>query len=653
MAAGAEHVADRNLLSYPGRMLRDPPVPDRELLALTLDTLPGWVAIADETGHVIYSNAAWKRFAARMGRGRKPARNGLFGFFLPKLAADIGSVIRGAHSITGEYHLAFHNLQALRLQINGIAFGSRRFAMITGSSELPGPKEDLLPGLEQTLLWSAFDQLQYVFFVLDVDEQRFLYVNEAYEQLCGRSRTLLYQNPLDFIEAIHPEDRGRVRAGLRWHLKSGATLCEEFRVVTANNDLRSMRATGRPVGRRPAEKRLLAGVVVPIAEQRTEAVGTEAGAGEKAHQRIIEAAHEFRTPLQVVLGLAEMLGPGANQADSERMDTIKSASQHLLHLANQLLDIHAGESGRVRAQARYFEPRLLLEDLLRLARALARDRPIVVQGRLAAHVPRSCAADSALLRQAILNLVSNALKFTDRGSIAISIGYQRSTAALIVHVVDTGPGIAADVLPFLFAPDPGPRRQGSQNQRGFGLGLPIVSELVQRMGGQVRVRSRTGEGTAFRLRVPAPSPRLYSLLAGVPSRSRVEPGLPGGMRILLADDNSVIRSIVRAMLMRHDLVIVESPDGAAALEHLQNGGFDAALLDMHMPQMDGIKVAHEYLRRHRGADTRTRLLALTADPFARARALAAGFDSYLIKPVRRAQLLRALQRLVEPDRWEA
>ena len=367
-------------------------------------------------------------------------------------------------------------------------------------------------------------------------------------------------------------------------------------------------------------------------------------AAEKANQAksqfVANVTHELRTPLQVILATLD-----GSIGDLAPPRVLEAASQQLLHLVDQLLDMHSLETGRVKIRQRVFDPRLVLEEVAGAARRLVGVRSLDIRAKSSRTLPNFCKSDPGLLRQVLINLVSNAIKFTPSGAITIRLGYLARHQFLTACIVDSGPGISADQLSSLFGARGEPTRRDWRAD-GHGLGLPIARSIVDQLGGKLRVRSLPGIGTAFRLRIPVEQSDVQD------SRKEVGPSslCMAGLSVLVADDNSIGRALVREMLRPLGATIIEAPDGQHALDILMEGTVHLAIVDLHMPRLHGISVAREYLlASRRDKQERAWLVALTANPFERDRALAAGFDQVLTRPITREDLLDCLRQFISPD----
>ena len=302
-------------------------------------------------------------------------------------------------------------------------------------------------------------------------------------------------------------------------------------------------------------------------------------------------SHEIRTPINIILGLSRMMQSAPlDERQQENNRLILSSGEHLLHLINQSLDLSKMQAGRLSLEALSFSPALLVEEVVGLLQGAARDKGLSLD--LALHVPgdRWVRGDPNRLRQVLINLISNAIKFTDNGSVTVTL---RSTPGgeLAFSITDTGIGIAASQQQRLFQPFTQADASTTRRFGGTGLGLTISQQLVEHMGGELSVESDLGEGATFRftLALPESAPPAH--------RPSDRPPLPTA-RILVAEDNLLNQRVVRHHLEQLGFQPRIVSDGQQAIEVLCEQHFDLILMDCHMPEVDGFEAARIIRREH-------------------------------------------------------
>ena len=380
---------------------------------------------------------------------------------------------------------------------------------------------------------------------------------------------------------------------------------------------------------------------------------------------LAQLSHEIRTPLNGVLGMLQLL-ERSPLTDEQRdwIETLRSSAGTLLNVLDDTLDYSKIEAGKMRLVSEEFDLRQVLERVGKLFAPKAAEKKLVLDVQIDPSLPERVKGDADRLAQVVSNLVSNAIKFTQTGRVRLSVHTTSRDVSLVglrIEVEDTGPGMDADTQARLFQAYV--QAEGAAQRRssgGIGLGLAIARQLVQLMGGQIVVRSRPGAGTllAVDLILPAIETRPTAAVAPIPQAPK--PFRP--LRLLVVDDDPTSRKFLQILLGRagHEVKMLETAE-AMLSEWVLGARFDAVLLDLRLPQMSGLELAVQ-LRELEGAavntavsarsgtaptGAHTHLIALTASALEedRRQALQAGFDQFLPKPVRVAELQRALDRV--------
>jgi len=358
-------------------------------------------------------------------------------------------------------------------------------------------------------------------------------------------------------------------------------------------------------------------------------------------------SHEIRTPMNGVIGMAELLLDQSLPAQQrEYAETIRDSARALLVVINDVLDFSKIEAGKLELESTAFDPRELVAEVVRLMATQARARNLEISGSLDRDVPGILQGDSSRLRQVLLNLCSNAVKFTERGAITLH-GQAASNGLLRFEVRDTGIGIPASRLAALFQPFSQVDASTTRRYGGTGLGLSIVKRLCELMGGQAGVESREGVGSTFWFTV-----RL-GIASVAPSGAR-EPLTPkqnagNGYRILLAEDNPVNQMVACRTLQLMGYEVDAVHDGRAAVTAWQNSDYDLILMDCQMPVLDGYDATRE-IRSLERAGQHIPIVALTAHAMQGddLKCRAAGMDEHLTKPLDRQRLQFVLESFTVP-----
>jgi signal transduction histidine kinase len=404
----------------------------------------------------------------------------------------------------------------------------------------------------------------------------------------------------------------------------------------------------------------------PLAVRRPDEVGQLVASFNRLQERIVEEAagrqraseaaqaaslakgrflaamsHEIRTPLNGVMGLAELLeGTPLDAEQRSWVATMRQSGQLLLSVLNGILDFSKIEAGRLTLENVGLDLPELVRDVERLFRPLAREKRVALRSEVEPGVPSNVLGDPVRLRQVLANLVSNALKFTAVGEVTIWVrvaGGAGAAARVRFSVQDTGIGMTATDRSKLFQPFSQADSSTTRRFGGTGLGLAISQAIVGAMGSSIEVESAPGKGSIFSFEVVLiPTVRL------VQAEPEAHPSVTG--RVLLAEDNDVNALVAGEMLRRLGLEVVRVADGRAAVLAAGAGRFDLVLMDLHMPELDGLEATAEIRRAERGP--RLPIVALTADvlPEDQARCLAGGMDDFLAKPFRHSDLDSLLRR---------
>jgi signal transduction histidine kinase/ActR/RegA family two-component response regulator len=377
--------------------------------------------------------------------------------------------------------------------------------------------------------------------------------------------------------------------------------------------------------------------------QRAEREAAEARAASEAKSAFLATmSHELRTPLNGVIGLNDALQRTALDADQREMvEAAGRAGEVLLGLINQVLDLAKVEAGRQTLEATPLDPVQIAAEAAEIGRSQVGRRPVVVA--LDADLGgRWVLGDPVRLRQILVNLVGNAVKFTQRGEVRVSVGAVEGPdgLALTFAVKDTGIGMEPGQVDRLFKPFEQADSSTTRRFGGTGLGLSIVLSFVELMGGELEVDTAPGRGTTFRVRLTLP--QTDERPAGATEEVEL-PARGAPWRVLVAEDNPVNQLVLRRLLEGDGCAIAFASDGLEALELLTLEPFDLVLMDCQMPRMNGYEAARA-VREGRAGDPRVPILALTASalPEDERAALEAGMDGYLTKPIRRAELLRSM-----------
>ena len=529
----------------------------------------------------------------------------------------------------------------------------------------------------QELTEQILNQLPIAVFLKD-REGRYLRFNHRFEELTQRTRAQIQGRTIDdfasprWAAATHAEDEEA------W--QTGRTVTAERRLAGFNPPLDIL--VSRHVITSGGLSYLL-GYFIDISEQRAarmamqHAVESAQAASRAKSDFLANMSHEIRTPMNGILGMTELvLESSLTPEQRADLELVKASADALLHIVDDILDFSKIEAGKLDIEEVPFDLPQLVEDTLRAMELRARQKGLDVHCHIPPELPRIMKGDPGRLRQVLVNLLANAIKFTGAGAVTVALDMDQESdgvSEVSFAVSDTGIGVPAEKQRLIFEAFAQVDGSTTRQYGGTGLGLTICRRLVILMQGRMEVSSEPGKGSTFRFIVPlkhtgvaqaAPLRPLPEHVVGAGHtlwlEDEVPPPLPPpapaimerrrGMRVLLAEDNPVNQRLALRLLEKlgHQVTLVDS--GLGVLERASREAFDVILMDVQMPGLDGLAATRQLRLRELTQGGHVPIIAMTARAMAgdRERCLEAGMDDYLAKPIDSAQLRELLQRY-QPD----
>jgi len=370
---------------------------------------------------------------------------------------------------------------------------------------------------------------------------------------------------------------------------------------------------------------------------------------------IANLSHELRTPMNGILGMTELiLDSHINLELRQQMNVIHDAGKTLLVLINELLDLSALESGRIKLNIRPFDLYKTLTESAALLHTRAKEKGLNIYTHFNAEIPAYVLGDNQRLRQVILNLLTNAVKFTQQGQIDVYLEKLPTTEIDIVHVKvileDTGIGIPEDKIEHLFELFQPIENISTRSQKGAGLGLYICHQLIQLMHGKLGVQSKLGQGSRFWFSVKLAVPEYLR----EQTEDHVQQGLDLGLQlqqkhILVVEDNRVNQMVAGLLLQRLGYKVSMANNGQEALNLLEHNTYDLVLMDVQMPVLDGLSATRKIREREKNTDIHLPIIAMTANAseIDKANCMDAGMDGFMPKPMMQKPLQNVLEQWLD------
>ncbi len=474
----------------------------------------------------------------------------------------------------------------------------------------------------------------------------FRFINQAFEKTLGYTSEELLATP--FIELIHPDDRLTTMKTVTM-LECGQQVTDfENRQIAKNGDVHWVSWRSTP----DLDLRLIYSIARDVTKRRTfeDELKNARMAAEEANRAksefLANMSHELRTPLNAILGFSQLMVRDAlvSKSQREHLRMINRSGEHLLLLINDILDMSKIESGRIQLNMQSFELKNMLYDIGEMFQLRANKKNLKFIVDIDPNVPDYVKCDEQKLRQVLINLLGNAVKFTEKGHVLLKVYPGQAYHKLFFNITDSGPGIFEEEQSLLFNAF-FRSTHDYKNQEGTGLGLAISRRFVELMGGEITVESQVGQGAVFKFDIQI-KPADKTAIKHQPKAKPViglEPGQPV-YRILVVEDKEESRILLYELLTSVGFDVKTAADGMKAVLLFETWQPHLIYMDMRMPVMDGYEATHQIRQKQNGADTK--IIALTASAFDQDRSeiFLAGCNEIISKPFQDQEIFESIRK---------
>jgi PAS domain S-box-containing protein len=573
---------------------------------------------------------------------------------------EIGSLVDGFNKMLDRIHEREKSLQSARDELE-VRVSERTSELQKEIAERKHTEEELE---ERTAFFNSLIENSPIAIVAVGIDDKVRFCNPAFENLFGYRQTdVIGKSLLGLI--TNPEVFSEV-AGNREDLWNGKVIHTVSKRVRSDGSLVDVEAFSVPLG--PMGHRT--GAVMQyqdITERKRaeEAILRAKDAAEAASRAksefLANMSHEIRTPMNGIIGMTELtLDTQLIPEQREYLGLVRASADSLLKLINDILDFSKIEAGKIDLEKIEFPFQQSLDETLKSLALRAHQKNVELSWHVGPGIPEYLRGDAGRLRQVLVNLVGNSVKFTQRGEIEVSVEPEsKSGGRVLLHfqVRDSGIGIPKEKQEMIFEAFTQVDSSTTRNYGGTGLGLAITSRIVQLMGGKIWVESEPGRGSIFHFTSHFEFTGTVPRKTGAEDREAIrhlpsgvaEPSMSQaaqGMKILLAEDNAVNRRLAIALLQKRGHHIAATENGQQALDALERENFDLVLMDVQMPVLDGLDAIRAIRAKEQSSGSHLPIIALTAHAMKgdRERCLASGADDYVTKPIRTPDLLAAIDR---------
>ncbi len=483
-----------------------------------------------------------------------------------------------------------------------------------------------------------------------------VFFSPRWKSMVGFAEDELENTFSTFEQLLHPDDHHRVLAVLNDYLSGKIPrYAVEFRFRHKDGSWRWILARGRALRDENGKPYRMAGSHTDVTERKhdEEELRHARQAAEAANSAksvfLANMSHEIRTPMNGIIGMGELLlGTKLDDTQRQYLEMLKQSADSLLELLNDVLDFSKIEAGKMELDSHEFDLNAIVTDTVRAMSVRAYQKRLVLLHHISPEVPARLIGDDGRLRQILINLIGNAIKFTHKGGVTIEVGVESETADLIIlhfKINDTGIGIAGDMHERIFEAFTQAEASTTRRYGGTGLGLAICRDLVELMHGRIWVESQPEVGSTFHFTIACGRTSGISIK---PKTPRTDPVVTAhaSMKVLVVEDGHVNQLVSARMLEKRGHIVTLASSGEEAIDFFNSNQFDAILMDVQMPGMNGLEATARIRQIEQTQGGHVPVVAMTANAMKGDRELciAAGMDDYLAKPLRSAELFRAVEQ---------
>ncbi|MEI6206467.1 MAG: chemotaxis protein CheB [Desulfuromonadales bacterium] len=636
----------------------------------TIDGLSANICVVDAQERIVITNRAWNAFAVENNAVKGTIGEGASYLNACKAVseedrADIEAFSAGIRGVLDGTLPEFikeypcHSPHAERwfiCRVNPFSVSGVNYAVIAHENITKRKKAEIIAAESRDYYLNILKSAPALIWRANTDAQCDWF-NDTWLNFTGRTMEQEYGD--GWAKGVHPDDLDRCVAIWQGAFNERQPFEMEYRLRRHDGEYRWILDIGRPYTRLDGTFAGYIGYCFDIADRKktemdlVNARESAEAANRAKSQFLANMSHEIRTPMNGIMGMAQLLSQTElNDDQKDCLDGISSSSENLLSIINDILDLSKIEAGKIELETGTFSLRQSIKDVVRTQTASIHSKGIVMKTEIPDEIPDSLLGDQLRLKQVLLNIVGNAIKFTEAGTVTVSAaveGRKDNLLYLKLTVADSGIGIDPEAMDRIFAPFSQEDMSTTRKFGGTGLGLSISAKLVELMGGRIWAESNKGSGSEFHMVIPfyESSDRNVPIIPAKAGRSVAWEGEI--LNILVVDDQEVNRKITTRFLSKWGHSLETASDGSEAVEKWKSGRFDIILMDVEMPGMDGTEATRRIREAEKGSGSHTAILALTAHALknVQERLLNEGFDGYVSKPMDMRRLQEEIKRCLQ------